>query len=117
MATITKRLLSGSTNGKAILVASTTAASGTILHTAVSGTTNFDEVWVYAQNLTSGIKRLIVNYQATASGDKVTYDLPVKQYGPSVVVPGYLAQNGNVIRAYATAANVISAHGYVHRIA
>ena len=46
MATYTKRLLSGSTNGRPIKVAAT-ATPGTTIHTAVTGTTDFDEVWIY----------------------------------------------------------------------
>jgi hypothetical protein len=49
MATFSKELLSGSTNGKAIKVAET-ATAGTTIHTAVSGTASFDEVWLYAHN-------------------------------------------------------------------
>ena len=41
MATFSKIPLSGSTNGKGILVAAT-ATLGTTIHTAGSGTTNFD---------------------------------------------------------------------------
>ena len=43
MATFTKTLLSGSTNGKAILVAAT-ATPGTTIHTAVAGTSSLDEM-------------------------------------------------------------------------
>ncbi len=120
MATITKRPLSGSSGGKMILIASTTAGSGTLIHTAVSGATasgSKDEVWIYAQNLTSGTKRITVNYWALTSGHKITCDLPVKQFGPQVVVPGYILFNSNVVRIYATAANSAAVVGYVNRIA
>ena len=47
MATFSKQLLSGSTDGKQIKVAAT-ASTGTTIHTASSTTTVFDEVWLYA---------------------------------------------------------------------
>jgi hypothetical protein len=47
MATFSKQLLSGSTDGRQIKVAAT-ASSGTTIHTASSTTTVFDEVWLYA---------------------------------------------------------------------
>lgn len=48
MATFSKQILSGSTDGKAILVTAT-ATAGTTIHTASSTTTTLDEVWIYAQ--------------------------------------------------------------------
>ena len=43
MATYSKQLLSGGTNGKNIKVAAT-ATAGTTIHTAVAGTTDIDEI-------------------------------------------------------------------------
>ena len=48
MATFSKQLLSGSTDGRAIKVVQT-ASAGTLIHTASSTTTTFDEIWLYAQ--------------------------------------------------------------------
>jgi hypothetical protein len=48
VATYSKQILSGSTDGRAIKVAQT-ASTGTTIHTASSTTTVFDEVWLYAQ--------------------------------------------------------------------
>ena len=48
MATFSKQLLSGSTDGRGIKVAAT-ASSGTTIHTASSTATTFDEIWLYAQ--------------------------------------------------------------------
>ena len=49
MATFSKQLLSGSTNGRPIAV-SASATPGTIIHTSQSGTSGIDEVWLYATN-------------------------------------------------------------------
>jgi hypothetical protein len=52
MATFSKVLLSGSTNGASVLVAAT-STPGTTIHTAVSGTSSLDEIWLYADNSSS----------------------------------------------------------------
>jgi hypothetical protein len=46
MPTFSRQLLSGSTNGREIPVAAT-ATPGTLLHTGVTGTTAFDEVYLW----------------------------------------------------------------------
>ena len=48
MATFSKQILSGSTDGRAIKVVQT-ASSGTTIHTGSTSTSTFDEVWLYAQ--------------------------------------------------------------------
>jgi len=48
MATFSKQLLSGSTDGRGIKVAAT-ASSGTVIHTATTTTSTLDEIWLYAQ--------------------------------------------------------------------
>ena len=47
MATFTKKILSGSTDGKSIKVAAT-ATAGTTIHTGSATVTTLDEVWIYA---------------------------------------------------------------------
>ena len=51
MATVKKRILSGSMDGLGIVVAAT-ATLGTEIHEAVAGTTpgTYDEVWLWAMN-------------------------------------------------------------------
>jgi len=49
MATFTKALLSGSTQGKGIKVVAT-ASTGTTIHTTGTSSTTVDEVWLYAYN-------------------------------------------------------------------
>jgi len=48
MATFSKIILSGSTDGRGIKVAAT-ASSGTLIHTGSSTATTIDEIWLYAQ--------------------------------------------------------------------
>ena len=65
MATFSKQILSGSTDGKAIKVAQT-ATAGTLIHTGSTTTTTFDEVWLYAQ-LNNASAALTVSNKALTS--------------------------------------------------
>ena len=116
MATFSKQLLSGSTNGKGVLVAAT-ATAGTVLHTAIAGTSSFDEVWLYAHNTSSGAVKLTIEYGGTtAPNDHIEINIGAEGTGLVLVTPGILLQNGLVIRAFAGTANVINIFGYVNRI-
>ena len=115
MATFSKQLLSGSTDGKAIKVAAT-ATAGTLIHTAVTGTTNLDEIWLYAVNSSASSVKLTFEWgEATAPDGNI--ELTVQpEAGLVTVIPGLLLQNSLVVRAFAATANVILIHGFVNRI-
>ena len=119
MATVTPRLLSGSTNGRGISITSTTAGSGNVLHTSVTGAgaNTFDEVYAYVMNLTTVAKLITINAGGTTSGDKMRLTSPARTNGLFLVVPGLRYNGGVVVRAYATAASKVSVHGYVNRSA
>ena len=117
MATFTKILLSGSTNGKAIKVAAT-ATAGTTIHTAVSGSSSLDEVWLYAHNSSSASVKLTLEWgEATAPDGNIEINIGAEGTGLVLVSPGILLQNSIVIKAFADTANVITLTGYVNRIA
>ena len=114
MATFTKTLLSGSTNGASILV-SASATPGTVIHTAQSGTSGLDEVWLYAENSSATTAKLTVEFGGTAEKDQIELNIPGES-GLVLVVPGLVLNNSLVVRAFAGTANVISVSGYVNRI-
>lgn len=115
MATYSKQLLSGSTNGTSILVAAT-ATLGTTVHTAVSGTSDLDEIYLYAVNSSASAVKLTIEWgEATAPDGNIEYTVPAED-GLYLVVPGLLLQNSLVVTAFAGTANVITIHGYVNRI-
>jgi hypothetical protein len=116
MATYTKNLLSGSTNGKGIKVVAT-ATAGTTIHTAVAGTDDFDEIWIYAVNSDSTARKLTIEWgEATAPDGNIEVTIPAES-GLVLVAPGLLLQNTLVVKAFAASANVVILHGYVNRIA
>ena len=117
MATFTKTLLSGSTNGKAILVAAT-ATAGTTIHTAVSGSSSIDEIWLYAHNSSASSVKLTLEWgEATAPDGHIEIIINAEGTGLVLIAPGIPLQNGLVIKAFAGTANVINIFGYVNRIA
>lgn len=115
MATYSKVKLSGSTNGKQIKVAAT-ATPGTLIHTAVSGTTDLDEIWLYLTNNHTASVLVTIEFGGVASPDDlIQITIPAKQ-GLYLVVPGLLLQNSLVVRMFAATANVISVSGWANRI-
>ena len=115
MATYSKELLSGSTQGKGILVAATSTA-GTTIHTAVSGTTDLDEIWLYAVNAHSADIKLTLEWgEATEPNGNIEITVPTEA-GLMLLTPGLLLQNGLVVKAFAGTANEVVIHGYVNKI-
>ena len=118
MATFSKLTLSGSTDGKAIKVAAT-ATAGTLIHTASSTSTTFDEIWLYAQNTDTADRKLTIEFGGTTEPDDLIEVTVTAESGLFLVVPG-LVLKGNatplVVRAFAASANVLTIHGYVNRI-
>lgn len=117
MATYSKQLLSGSTNGKGIKVAAT-ATAGTTIHTAVSGTSSIDEIWLYANNTSASAVKLTLEWgEATAPDGNIEINIGAEGTGMILIAPGIPLQNGLVVKAFAGSANVINIFGYVNRIA
>lgn len=117
MATAVKRKLSGSTDGMPIKVVATTTA-GTLIHTAVAGTTagTFDEIWLYAYNGHSTTVVLTIEYGgATVPDQNIILTLASKS-GLQLIVPGLILQNGLVVRAFASSANLVTISGFVNAI-
>jgi len=115
MATYSKELLSGSTQGKGILVAAT-ATAGTLIHTAVSGTTDLDEIWLYGVNSSDADVKLTLEWgEATAPNGNIEQTVPAES-GLMLLVPGLLLQNGLTVKAFAGTTNVIVLHGYANKI-
>lgn len=115
MTTFTKTKLSGSTNGKNLKVVAT-STPGTLVHTAVTGTTNWDEIYIFAVNTDTVTRTLTIEFGGTTSPDDlIEIDLEALK-GAYLVIPGWLLQNGLVVRAFGSAANVIEVNGYVNSI-
>lgn len=114
--TVTKALLSGSTNGKGIKVTGTSTAATVTVHTAVAGASSMDEVWIYAYNGHTATVTLTLEWgEATVPDGNIVIDIPNKQ-GRWLIVDGRLLQNALVVKAFASVANVIILDGFVNQI-
>tara|TARA_R100001244_G_scaffold68823_1_gene56242 strand:- start:206 stop:559 length:354 start_codon:yes stop_codon:yes gene_type:complete len=115
MATMSKVLLSEGVQGKNIKVVAT-ATAGTTIHTAVSGTSDIDEIWLWASNTDGVDRKLTIEFGGTASPDDLIELTLTAESGLTLVIPGLLIQNGLLVKAFAAAANVVVMNGYVNRI-
>ena len=119
MATYSKVVLSGSTQGKAIKVVQT-ASTGTTSHATGTSSSIIDEVWLYAYNSDTAARLLTIQFGGTDTPDNdIKVTIP-PQSGLTLVVPGLIltgtGAGANTVRAYAATANVIMISGYVNRI-
>lgn len=115
MATYSKVLLSGSVNGKQIKVVQT-ATAGTLIHTAVAGASDLDEIWLWAVNSQAAVIKLTIEWgQADAPDGNIEVTINGES-GYILVVPGLLLQNELTVKAFASVANVVLINGFVNRI-
>ena len=114
---IYKRKLSGSTDGKPIKVVAT-ATAGTTIHTAVAGTTagTFDEIWLYAYNGHSSTVTLTIEFGGVTVPDQNIVVTLASKSGLVPIIPGLILQNGMVIKAFASIANIVTLSGFVNTI-
>jgi hypothetical protein len=119
MATFTKKILSGSTDGMPIKVVAT-ATAGTLIHTGSSTAANLQEIWIWAQNNHTADVVLTIEYgDATAPDHNIISTIKTKA-GLSLILPGILLKGNTTpitVKAFAGTANVIVLTGFVNEIA
>lgn len=116
MATYSRVLLSGSTNGRAIVLAAT-ATPGTTFHTAIAGTTSFDEVYAWVNNVTNASSLLTIEWGGTGVANNVPFQLSIPAQSPPIpILTGQVMQNGLVIAGFSSVASALIITGYVNRI-
>ncbi len=118
MASFNKLVLSESVNGRGIQ-ATATATPGTAVHTGSTTLTDFDEVWLYANNTSTTDVKLTVEWGGTNSpADLIEITIPGES-GLVPIVPGLIikgAATALVVRAFAATGSVVNIHGFVNRI-
>ena len=115
MAQYSKFRLSGSSNGKQIKIAAV-ATPGTIIHQAVAGIIDMDEIWLYATNNHTAALALTIEFGGVASPDDLIQMSVPSKTGLFLIVPGFLLNNGLYVRAFAQTTNLICISGWVNRI-
>lgn len=118
MATYSRILLSGSTNGKMIQITQT-ATPGTLIHTGANGSTSFDEIYFWAVNVSTADTYLSVEWGGVLEpADHLVRLIPIPaKSAPIPIATGQVLNNSLVVRAFTPlGANVINIVGYVNRI-
>ena len=112
MATLSRQIFSGSTNGLGIKVAAT-STPGTTIHD--SDASAVDHVYLYAFNSHSSDVLLTIEFGGTTDPDNIIEQTIPSQDGLHLVIPGLPATGGIDIDAFAATTNVITIYGYVNR--
>lgn len=107
-----KDVLSGSTNGTTVPVVAV-ATPGTTVHTA--GATGYENIWLWATNVTSSPATLTLEWGSTADpgGHLVhEYSLPANSL-PIPIATGHQIDGSVVIGAFSGTASAINMSGYI----
>lgn len=116
MATYSRVILSGSTNGKPIPVAAT-SSPGTTIHTAITGTGGSDEIYLWVSNIDSASHSLTLQWGGTTDAEMLTKTCSIPANSPPIpIAPGISLQNSLIVKAFADTTNVLNISGQVNRI-
>jgi hypothetical protein len=111
-----KRELSGSVDGKGIVVGSG-SPSDTVIHeavvSAVAGT--YDEIWLFGYNSHTSDVVVTIEWGDDVVPRVITLEPGGGYKGLIPLIPGLLLRNTNVV-ARASVPNVVIIDGFVHRI-
>lgn len=117
MASFSKLILSGSTDGRGIKVAATAIGSGTTIHTATSDATLPDLVTLFAINNDASVTRILtIGWGGTTDPDDLIVQSLTSKTGLSLIVADLPLRNSLVIKAACDSANKIIIFGYANRI-
>ncbi len=116
--TIAKAKLSGSTDGKAIEIGAgaVDTANAVLIHTAVATTTPFDEIYLWAYNAHTAPILVTIEWGVHADADNVIAVTVPEKSGLFMLIPGLILQNGMTVEIFASVAEEIFIHGYVHKL-
>ena len=118
MATYSRVLLSGSTSGRTIPVTGTNTGTANTIHTAVAGAASFDELYVWASNVTGTAATLTLEWGATGDPtDHMVKALSIPANSPPIpIVTGQVLNGGLLCKAFSGTGSAINLTGYVNRI-
>jgi hypothetical protein len=116
MATFSKIKLSESTDGAGILV-DDNASAGKLIHEGSATATTYDEVWIYASNISGADKKLTIEWGSTSVIIEQTI---ATEAGLVLVIPGLVLKGNSTeltVKAFAEDTSSICLFGYVNQIA
>jgi len=118
MAVYSRVLLSGSPASGRVIPVAAVATPGTLIHTAIAGATSFDEIYLWASNVTGVAATLTIEWGGVGDpGDHMVKGYVIAaNSSPIAIVVGVVLNGGLVVRAFSGTANAINVSGYVNRI-
>lgn len=114
MPSYSRKLLSGSTQGRTIPIGTTS----TPIHAALAGTDGFDEVYAWVSNVTNAAVTLTVLWGGAGDpADCIVKQLSIPAFSPPIpILTGQVLQNGLPVSALSSVAAALNITGYVNRI-
>ena len=117
MATISRNILSGSTNGRPLALA-IDSGTFTTVHTGPTTAADMVEVYVYLSNISTSQEIVTIAIGGTEDGDKMKIKVPAES--TVLALPGITIKgdggSGIAITAASTTANKVNATGYINLI-
>jgi len=118
MATISRIKLSGSTDGKGIVVAAT-GSPGTTIHTGPSVDADYEEIWLWASNFNTSAEVLTLEWGGTTeAGDH--FKTTIQPNETVLVAPGWIIKGNSstqlIVKAFSTTTNKVNIVGHVNLI-
>lgn len=112
---VTGSVLSGSTDGMPIPVVAT-GTPGTLIH--VAGSLGFDEVYLFASNVSAIDVVLIVEWGGVSDpGDHLVHEMALPaNSAPYPISAGLRIKNGRSIRAFCSSASAVNITGWVNSV-
>jgi len=112
--TYLRRPLSGSTDGRGILIAAV-ATAGTTVHTAQASATLVDVLTLYAYNANTTVETVTVEWgNASTTDNIVTNVLPTGSGGLTPIVVDLVIRNSLVVKVFSTTTNKVSIFGFMN---
>ena len=108
--------LSGSTDGRPILITGTATGTAVTIHTATANANTVDLISLWAGGETGPSGTLTLEWGGTSSGDLLQQDLDFQTAGIYRVARQLPLENGLAVTAYNSTASGCSLIGYVERI-
>ena len=115
--TVSRIILSGSTNGLGIQVTGTSSAADVTIHTAVSGTTSYDLItlWAVNEDADGEPRTLTIAFGGESAAN--TFTVPVNpRVGQVLICDSLPLRNSLVVGAWADEASDVVIYGSVLRV-
>lgn len=114
MATYSRSLFSGATNGRPLALSIST--NTTTVHTVGTSTTAYNEVYLWANNVTGAAALLTLQF-GTTTADRVCSSLSIPANSPPIpIITGQNVSGGVSLSGYSDTANAINVQGYINVI-